>query len=50
MFYNRIPKPLPILVGLPDDPKPKFIWMKMGDDSAVHGRLSKRNTTSLSSQ
>lgn len=32
MFYNRIPKALPILLGLPDDPKPKFIWMKLGEE------------------
>ncbi|CAD8206119.1 unnamed protein product [Paramecium octaurelia] len=48
MFYNRIPKPLPILLGLPDDPKPKFIWMKLGEEqqTMIQGRLSKRTFTS----
>ncbi|CAD8119640.1 unnamed protein product [Paramecium sonneborni] len=48
MFYNRIPKALPILLGLPDDPKPKFIWMKLGEEqqSMIQGRLTKRTFTS----
>ncbi|CAD8108422.1 unnamed protein product [Paramecium primaurelia] len=48
MFYNRIPKPLPILFGLPDDPKPKFIWMKLGEEqqTMIQGRLTKRTFTS----
>lgn len=43
-MYNRIPKPFPILFGLPDDPKPRFIWMKYEDskETALKGRLSKR--------